>query len=76
MTENLKWVASAEVRGRTLHYTPSPNFENYIRKRFAGQFSKNRRIKKKQFKRFMNEMLLKALDNIASSVRERFENKA
>lgn len=36
MLDNMKWVTTAEVRGRTLHYTPSPNFERYIQKRFYG----------------------------------------
>jgi hypothetical protein len=76
ISENLKWVTDAKFVGRTLVYSPSPNFKKFIVKKFAGQFSKNRRIRKKQIRRFMNEMLEKALDNMVRGIRERHENKA
>lgn len=76
MSDNIKWVTDVRLIGRTLIYTPSPNFMIYIMKKFAGQFSKNKRIKKKQIRRFMDEMLDKALDNLVRGIRERHEDKA
>lgn len=76
ISENLTWVTDARVVGKNLHYSPSPNFKKYIMKKFAGQFSKNKRIRKKQVRKFMNEMLEKALDNLVRGIRERHENKA
>jgi hypothetical protein len=76
ISENLKWVTDAKFIGRTLFYSPSPNFKKFIVEKFAGQFSKNRRIRKKQVRKLMNKMLEKALDNMVRGIRERNEDKA
>jgi hypothetical protein len=70
------YVTDASFQGRWFRYTPSPYFKQFVKDKYKGQFSKNKRIRRKQFKRRMNEILDKALDNLVEGIRERLENKA
>lgn len=69
--EKVVYVTSAVFKGKTLLYQPTKKLLEVVKKKYAGRFSKNKRIRKKQVHRFANEIITKALELFADG----FKNK-
>lgn len=65
------YVTSVVVKGRALLYQPTSKLLEVVKKKYAGRFSKNKRIRKKQVHRFANEIISQALELFADG----FKNK-
>lgn len=60
------YVTSATFKGRTLLYQPTPLLIEVVEKKYRGRLSKNRRIRKKQVKRFAGDIIMQALELFGS----------
>lgn len=69
--EKVVYVTSAVFKGKTLLYQPTKKLLEVVKKKYAGRFSKNKRIRKKQVHRFANEIISQALELFADG----FKNK-
>lgn len=67
----MMYVTSAVFKGKTLLYQPTKKLLEVVKKKYAGRFSKNKRIRKKQVHRFANEIISQALELFADG----FKNK-
>lgn len=56
------YVTSAVIKGKVLLYQPTRLLLEVVEKKFKGRFSKNRRIKKKQLKKFAGNLIMQALE--------------
>jgi hypothetical protein len=69
--EKMMYVTSAVFKGKKLLYQPTKKLLEVVKKKYAGRFSKNKRIRKKQVHRFANEIISQALELFADG----FKNK-
>lgn len=65
------YVTSSVFKGRTLLYQPTPKLLEVVKKKYAGRFSKNKRIRKKQLQRFANDVIMQALDLLVGNVKDK-----
>lgn len=65
------YVTSVIIKGKILRYQPTKKLLEVVKKKYAGRFSKNKRIRKKQVHRFANEIISQALELFAND----FKNK-
>lgn len=65
------YVTSVIIKGKILRYQPTKKLLEVVKKKYAGRFSKNKRIRNKQVHRFANEIISQALELFAND----FKNK-